>query len=1306
MSGRYSFSPGESRYPTRERSPPGRYSEKRRPSSPRRDGPDSGVGDPDSRPAEESSSRNSHANSGRDFSLREAPKAPKAWADYHPRGRGSAHNPFIPSGPRGRGFFGRGEPRGRGCRFRRGSRDRPYFRGDRDRNRSRREAEFDDDDRRQSPSPRERRDTRDYDYPKELDVDRARRTSKDGPLSAASSSSDPSLRSGVDRTRDQGDWTAQGSARRSFHDERDRFHHGFNAREGVWEKARDDPDRDRDFEKRILRREESKRIEREEREREAEKYKKDRAAGHLEQWTTSGASANVPTSHVVSTSAHESGGNRRSSGDSHTEFSFNGRASGGVTASYNPETRRDKEEADRHGSRIEPSVSRHGLRVPSPPRAPPVPAFGSQSHRSSLGGTSSLVWKAPTSSQGLAQSSNTSNDYAASKPLSTEPNKLSGSQPALEPRADGDPEHAGTADDQNIDLAKKNPLQENDNLFTLQSNSSPGPSRHASAPSSDPRLQHTNASPERNVSTPFKPSHRSVSVSAQGYGYGARDHLNQGTESTDSAGKSFSPPGAPFHVPRGPRAGRIGRVRNNQWIRVGMIYPTSRNSYSGPVSVKRDNTGRERGRYYSVGRGMGRHSVLEVDAAITQDFNQMNIDEQTRKSTEASTDIKNEDHQVTEDVELLNVSAKEDNDQHAVGSSKSHDGNQVDEDEPDFLEEVDMEDIWAKREDEIQIATVKAQEEKDKISGDMRLMLQVLQDVYLIALRKMAEAPEAVTHQKESPIETKATEVNSMPTFTDVSMESVQDIGRQPSVPDVPSARPKSAKPEAHWAFVPQPYKPYVRPKTPPVDSLPFLIRGPQKPFRELEVMHENEKIFTEHRTSIMELLEARVKEEADRDERLRREWTENYRQWRNYVEQLDDLLGMKYEDEQDQKASSPENTSPAVQMTPIERRRGGKYASEHDIQEVLKKSAEEEKERAKQLAGVKSVDEKEANIPDMLNERQRYIFRDRNRVVSPENALEVFQFQPAEDDFTEEEQRIFVERFQAWPKNFGKIAEALPGRNFQQCMEHYYRTKGEARYKQLLSKRKKRGRRAGPGTQSKPRSTALIRSAFAAQPDVVDGDDLDPPAVAVTDTGRPRRAAAPTFGENTGDNESNTPLQTPGRKTGGASRSDVVSDAPIEKGTRRTRGGATRERGQRRGRNQLIAAAPAPQQTPAQPLAPLGLEGSKETPPLMNRDQSDLRMKDLESAQLLAGFQAGNIAVGTPVVMAEENLAPLVPASTRAAISPKPSRSQTRSAAQTSSYWSVPETTIFPQLLDSFGTDWHAIAAYMTSKTHVMVRR
>ena len=42
--------------------------------------------------------------------------------------------------------------------------------------------------------------------------------------------------------------------------------------------------------------------------------------------------------------------------------------------------------------------------------------------------------------------------------------------------------------------------------------------------------------------------------------------------------------------------------------------------------------------------------------------------------------------------------------------------------------------------------------------------------------------------------------------------------------------------------------------------------------------------------------------------------------------------------------------------------------------------------------------------------------------------------------------------------------------------------------------------------------------------------------------------------------------------------------------------------------------------------------------------------------------------------------------------------------ATQTSSYWSIAETTNFPTILEHYGSDWHGIAKFLTPKTHIMV--
>ncbi|KAI0799509.1 hypothetical protein GGR55DRAFT_692594 [Xylaria sp. FL0064] len=207
-------------------------------------------------------------DSFRDTLPRDTPRGPKALLD-------------PPSGPRGGGYSGdfRGRGRGRGRGWRDDSRDRgrdrdidfrdrrdaPY-RDDRSRERERpdwRDRER-DSFRGRRPSPRPRsplgrdfRDSRDArDGPLGVDADRARRGSRDGPLSAGSSSSDPpfvhssyrgdsSYRGGYGRGRGRGrgDWDR--SRGRPFYDDRDRYGGPFRSRsqEG---RFRDRDDRDRE----------------------------------------------------------------------------------------------------------------------------------------------------------------------------------------------------------------------------------------------------------------------------------------------------------------------------------------------------------------------------------------------------------------------------------------------------------------------------------------------------------------------------------------------------------------------------------------------------------------------------------------------------------------------------------------------------------------------------------------------------------------------------------------------------------------------------------------------------------------------------------------------------------------------------------------------------------------------------------------------------------------------------------------------------------------------------------------------------
>ncbi|OIW27663.1 hypothetical protein CONLIGDRAFT_682689 [Coniochaeta ligniaria NRRL 30616] len=202
---------------------------------------------------------------------REPPRGPKALLD----------RPLEPPlGPRGGGYLGRGG-RGRGRGFRRDDsrdrgrdrdfdpRERPPYRDERSRERERdwrdRDRDSRDSFRGRRPSPpllgrgrspigRDFRDNRDP--PLGVDVERARRGSRDGPLSAGSSNSDPPFapsgyRGGYARGGDRGRGRGRGEydrgrggGRGGFYDDRDRFGQRSRSNDrGGWGREREDRDR-------------------------------------------------------------------------------------------------------------------------------------------------------------------------------------------------------------------------------------------------------------------------------------------------------------------------------------------------------------------------------------------------------------------------------------------------------------------------------------------------------------------------------------------------------------------------------------------------------------------------------------------------------------------------------------------------------------------------------------------------------------------------------------------------------------------------------------------------------------------------------------------------------------------------------------------------------------------------------------------------------------------------------------------------------------------------------------------------------
>ncbi|KAI9665258.1 MAG: hypothetical protein M1829_005796 [Trizodia sp. TS-e1964] len=423
------------------------------------------------------------------------------------------------------------------------------------------------------------------------------------------------------------------------------------------------------------------------------------------------------------------------------------------------------------------------------------------------------------------------------------------------------------------------------------------------------------------------------------------------------------------------------------------------------------------------------------------------------------------------------------------------------------------------------------------------------------------------------------------------------------------------------------------------------------------------------------------------------------------------------------------------------ETRRGKKYSSEFDIEQVIKESEiTAEEDRAKLNSGVGWGNyKKEATIPEMVQDDfsnpKAYVFQDQEHWVAGHLAHETLEFFHQKRNFTEEEQAQFLSKYIQFPKRFDKIAEELPGRTISDCIAYYYQTKGEKKYKDRITKslRGKKGRRTDQAMMAKPKSNALMSNALV-NPDREDAEEeqafqkaqrasntfaTSSETIAVTETGRPRRAAAPIFGEPATEADSSLSNIPSTKKNFNSFKIDFAAESISERPSKRAKAASTRGRGPGRGK---IATTAAPVVLAREPDK-FGMEKEREIEKerefereMESKREESEREKEKETAEenfqvaRLPSFQIAPAAVPLVAQNLIESSKPLPPDTGSQPSYPDILEGprfgqQTRQIQTTSSYWSVPEVQDFPRLLSHFGTNWSNIANHMGSKTHIMVK-
>eukprot|EP00658_Telonema_sp_P-2_P011860 TRINITY_DN14535_c0_g1_i8.p1 TRINITY_DN14535_c0_g1~~TRINITY_DN14535_c0_g1_i8.p1 ORF type:complete len:918 (+),score=241.05 TRINITY_DN14535_c0_g1_i8:264-3017(+) len=229
---------------------------------------------------------------------------------------------------------------------------------------------------------------------------------------------------------------------------------------------------------------------------------------------------------------------------------------------------------------------------------------------------------------------------------------------------------------------------------------------------------------------------------------------------------------------------------------------------------------------------------------------------------------------------------------------------------------------------------------------------------------------------------------------------------------------------------------------------------------QDLPSYHEN---IQTHKSMRLPLLEALL----TRREAYRRKCNKLSRQWH--------IINAKYEHKQRSKnhpsasknnrggrsggggRSSLRSNSAISARSP----RGDMARSDMELNQIIADLEEEERYRRRFEFNL-------AKIPDMVvdpKEREAQLFISKNALVEDpvyENRLFCLA-----DMWKEEEKKLFFDKYMSYPKNFRKIAAALPYKTTQDCIRFYYRYKKELDLKTKLKKHqlKKRPGKKGSAT-------------------------------------------------------------------------------------------------------------------------------------------------------------------------------------------------------------------------------------------------
>lgn len=187
--------------------------------------------------------------------------------------------------------------------------------------------------------------------------------------------------------------------------------------------------------------------------------------------------------------------------------------------------------------------------------------------------------------------------------------------------------------------------------------------------------------------------------------------------------------------------------------------------------------------------------------------------------------------------------------------------------------------------------------------------------------------------------------------------------------------------------------------------------------------------IFPMIREALVKRLEDRHSKTQEKNERLQKEYLAHHRKWIAHCQALDDAVKPIPVEEAPPTTSRMTRRSTALGML------GDAVRSDLEMEQIIASLGIDEATDPTYLSA-KNL----ATVPDMISVSQGRVdclYEDNSLLVH--DTEEFFAPHTGIRDWTPKEKQIFLDKYAAFPKQFGVIADYLPHKTASQCVAYYY---------------------------------------------------------------------------------------------------------------------------------------------------------------------------------------------------------------------------------------------------------------------------